>query len=105
MLIRAGSQISSNYLDVVLNSPFITGIAMSQTTGGAAPRVNMATVRGYPIPIPPLAEQHRIVTRVDELMAICDQLESQLATTEVDSSRFLEAVLQEAMTPVLEKAA
>jgi type I restriction enzyme S subunit len=47
----------------------------------------------YPIIVglPPLAEQHRIVTKVDELMALCDQLEAQLATTEADSRRLLEA--------------
>ena len=54
------------------------------------------------IPLPPLAEQHRIVARVDELMALCDQLEAQLTTTEADSRRLLEAVLHEALNPPLE---
>jgi type I restriction enzyme, S subunit len=40
---------------------------------------------------------------VDELMALCDQLEALLTTTEADSRRLLEAVLHEALAPVLEK--
>jgi type I restriction enzyme S subunit len=55
-----------------------------------------------PIPLPPLAEQRRIVARVDELMALCDQLEVQLTTTEADSRRLLEALLHEALNPPLE---
>ncbi|HYE37538.1 restriction endonuclease subunit S [Methylocaldum sp.] len=50
-----------------------------------------------PIPIPPLPEQHRIVAKVDELMALCDQLEAQLTATEADSRRLLEAVLHGAL--------
>lgn len=52
------------------------------------------------IPLPPLAEQHRIVAKVDELMALCDRLESQLTTTQTESRRLLEAVLHEALEPV-----
>jgi type I restriction enzyme S subunit len=59
-------------------------------------------VKAYPIPLPPLAEQHRIVARVDELMALCDQLEAQLTTTEADSRCLLEAVLHEALNPLAE---
>jgi type I restriction enzyme S subunit len=58
-----------------------------------------------PFPLPPLAEQHRIVAKVDELMALCDQLEAQLTTTQTDSRRLLEAVLHEALAPVQEEAA
>jgi type I restriction enzyme S subunit len=51
------------------------------------------------VPLPPLAEQKRIVAKVDELMAICDQLEAQITQRQQDSRRFLEAVLQEALSP------
>ena len=36
-----------------------------------------ATARGLPIPCPPVEEQLRIITKVDELMALCDQLEKE----------------------------
>ena len=50
--------------------------------------------------LPPLAEQHRIVAKVDELMALCDRLEAQLTTTQTENLRLLEAVLHEALVPV-----
>ncbi len=34
-------------------------------------------VAGLPFPLPPLAEQHRIIAKVDELMGLCDTLEAQ----------------------------
>src|SRR5690606_8053076 len=37
--------------------------------------VSLKYLRDYPIPLPPLAEQHRIVAKVDSLMKLCDKLE------------------------------
>ena len=51
--------------------------------------------------IPPVAEQRRIVAKVDELMAVCDRLEVQLSTTQTESRRLLEAVLHEALAPAV----
>ena len=49
------------------------------------------------IPLPPLAEQHRIVDKVDELMALCDQLEASLITGDGFRRRLLDALLYEAL--------
>ena len=52
-----------------------------------------------PIPIPPIAEQHRIVAKVDALMALCDRLEAALTTADTTRTRLLEALLHEALEP------
>ncbi|MGH7802558.1 MAG: hypothetical protein ACREOW_18365 [Thermodesulfobacteriota bacterium] len=48
------------------------------------------------MPLPPLEEQNRIVTKVDELMKLCDGLEEQLKQSKEESERLMQAVLQEA---------
>jgi type I restriction enzyme S subunit len=50
--------------------------------------------------IPALAEQHRIVARVDDLMALCHRLEANLTTADEACRRLLEALLAEALAPV-----
>ncbi|MDA7425428.1 restriction endonuclease subunit S [Thalassococcus lentus] len=39
--------------------------------------LNVSTVLALPVPFPPMAEQHRIVAKVEELMTLCDALEAQ----------------------------
>jgi len=55
--------------------------------------VGIKSIQEFLVPLPPLAEQHRIVAKVDELMTICDQLEEQLNISQNKSSKLLEAVL------------
>jgi type I restriction enzyme S subunit len=50
-------------------------------------------------PLPSLAEQHRIVAKVDRLMALCDRLEASLTATTATRRRLLDALLAEALTP------
>jgi type I restriction enzyme S subunit len=54
--------------------------------------------------LPPLAEQHRIVAKVDELMAICDRFEAQLSTAQNERSRLLEALLHDALNSTSESS-
>ena len=69
----------------------------SASEGGAQPNISKTKIIWNPFPLPPLAEQHRIVAKVDELMALCDQLEASLANGEETRSRLLDALLAEAI--------
>jgi type I restriction enzyme S subunit len=56
-------------------------------------------LREMPFPLPPIAEQHRIVTKVDELMTLCHRLEASLAAGDDTRRRLLNALLAEVLTP------
>jgi type I restriction enzyme, S subunit len=71
--------------------------ALAKARGGAMNNISLEDVNNFLLPLPPLAEQHRIVAKVDELMALCGQLEAQLVATKDDSRRLLEAVLHEVL--------
>lgn len=59
--------------------------------------VSRDVILGLPFPLPPLAEQHRIVAKVDTLMVICDRLEACLTATSATRRRLLEALLAESL--------
>jgi len=63
--------------------------------------LNTSTVISIPIPLPPLAEQHRIVTKVGELMALCDTLERQQEDS-IEAHETLVGVLLDALTSAVD---
>jgi len=66
--------------------------------GMAFPSVSKKQLENLPVPLPPLAEQHRIVAKVSELMALCDWLEDGLGSAAGTRSRLLESLLRGALT-------
>ena len=94
MLIRANKSVSPAFLELCVNSPWITDFAEEKTTGGAAPRVNMSVVRAYPIPLPPLAEQYRIVAEVQKRLSVIEELETGVVVELKRAERLRQAVLQ-----------
>ena len=70
--------------------------------GAAITRVTLKRMGPAVLPLPPLAEQRRIVAKVDELMALCDRLEENLRSANEHRRRLLEATLHEALAPVEE---
>lgn len=67
--------------------------------------ISASNLKEVPFPLPPLAEQHRIVAKVDALMALCDKLEAALATADTTRRRLLGALIREALAPAREMEA
>jgi len=84
--------VQSRWLTLFTNSPVGRSYfqsAAKQTTNLAS--INITQLRNCPIPLPPLAEQKRIVAKVTELLSLCDALESQLQSAESASTQLLSA--------------
>lgn len=65
--------------------------------GGAQPALNGKIVRSFRFPLAPIAEQCRIVAKVDELMALCDQLKARLSDSQATQLNLAEALTEAAL--------
>jgi type I restriction enzyme S subunit len=93
------AEIDRFYLRHLINSPFVKRQSADNTQGIGNKNLVLRLINQFLIPVPPLAEQRRIVAKVDELMALCDQLEARLIGSQTESCRLLDAVLHEALAP------
>jgi type I restriction enzyme S subunit len=71
----------------------VASSVLEKARGGAMNNVSLEDVRNFAVPLPPLAEQHRIVAKVDELMGLCDRLEAARAGREAVRDRLAAASL------------
>lgn len=97
IVIRPSGLIASRFLELVLNSPLVNEIARHNTTGGAAPRVNVNVIKGYPIPLPPLDEQNRVITKVEKLIDLCDLLKVRLKSSQTTQLHLTDAIIDKAL--------
>ena len=101
ILIR-GSAIDNNCLGITFSSYLnnewafllLTTLDFTQYQAGTAvPALQQGVLERIPVGLPPLAEQHRIVAKVDELVALCDRLEAARTRREQRRDRLVAASL------------
>ncbi len=100
--IRTFGFVNPSYLRYALKRPEFLAYANSKSYGMNLPRLGTEDARRAALPLPPLAEQKRIVAKVDELMALCDRLEAQLQERDTQQAALARASLArfaEAPTP------
>lgn len=91
--------LSPKYFTIALNSPLIKKLIEKKMTGMADSQVNITqdNIKGFTIPIPPLHEQEQIVTKLEELMAFCEDLEKSIKGSQRYNEMLLQQVLREAL--------
>ena len=99
-IVVRNSRLISNYLMWCFRSPYFRGYMLSNVSGvgGSLMRAQPKFVQGYPVPVPPLAEQQRIVDRIESLFAKLDEAKEK-AQAVVDSFEARKAaILHKAFT-------
>lgn len=75
-IVRTVLPVLNAFLHKVLVSRHVQQTVMDVQVGVSREGLSIAKLGNFLIPVPPLAEQSRIVTRVEELMQLCDALEA-----------------------------
>ena len=75
--VRPLKQKISSYLGLYMTTPLYRDQAQASGKGIGINNLNKKALNNMLVPVPPEKEQHRIVQKVDELMALCDRLEQQ----------------------------
>lgn len=98
-MIKLHYNICPEYLVYVLKSDFLQKQIKQSSKVTAQANLFLGKIIELQIPLPPVEEQKRIVTRVDELMKLCNQLENENNNAQKSSSELLQSLMQKYFTP------
>ena len=74
---------------------YVQNEVLTRSTGSATPIINKGKWENIIIPIAPIQEQQEIVEKVNALMALCDELEQQIETSQNQIEKLMQSCLKE----------
>lgn len=92
--VSLNAKVSKDFVCLCLQSPQSQRFLAASARGVAMDGLNIGILRALPLPLPPYEEQKRIVAKVDQLMALCDQLEAALRRSDDRASKLVGAVVE-----------
>jgi type I restriction enzyme S subunit len=95
-LLRFISQCRNRYFPEVMRSPMAI-LQFNEPQRGIKNSFRLGDLSEMVIPVPPLDEQNRIVAKVDELMALCDQLKSRITAASQLQQKLADVMVERAV--------
>lgn len=95
-LLRFMSECRNRYFPELMRSP-LASFQFNAPQRGIKNSFRLGDVGEMIIPLPPLCEQNQIVAKVDELMALCDQLKARLTDAQTTKLHLTDAIVEQAL--------
>ena len=96
-VLRFTSEISRAYVWILFRCPSVRTYLAGVAVGTTMVNLNHGILLKMPIAVPPIAEQHRIVAKVDQLMTLCDQLKARLNQARQVHEHLANALVEQAV--------
>ena len=97
LILRLPQCLYPEYLAMLIGSPYVREYLGGFAVGATMQNLNQSILLKMSIALPPLAEQHRIIAKVNELMALCDRLEASLSAGDHNRGRLAGALLYDGL--------
>ncbi len=91
---KPDSSVLPKYMNVALNSDPVRKRTKGMVHGVGRPRLNLGEIKSIVLPLPPLAEQTRIVAEVERRLSVVDELESVVTANLQRATRLRQSILQ-----------
>jgi type I restriction enzyme S subunit len=97
---KVGSHRYANmrYVRYFIEAPLFNLQVINTVSGTAYNALTIVKILNLIFPLPPLSEQHRIVAKVDELLALCDNLKARLNYAQTIQVQLADAIVQQAVS-------
>jgi type I restriction enzyme S subunit len=87
----------SYYLAHLLKSTLVQKQIIEKSKASAQSNLFLGKIKEIKIVLPPLNEQHRIVTKVNQMMCLCDELEAKLTQSIGDRDKLMSAAVRQVL--------
>ena len=95
--LRFCPEVCRDYLRIFFRCDYVRTYLAGEAVGTTMVNLNHGILKKMPFGLPPLSEQHRIVAKVDELMALCNQLKTRITQASQLQQKLADVVVEQAV--------